>query len=72
MRRLFLGAVLSCMMLLNVACFVPIYSGDPPRRAEQLFYTAENLRVIFDEWERIWFLDMPSHATPVRTHGGII
>ena len=27
---------------------------------------------LLDEWERIWFLDQPSHMTPLRTHGGII
>ena len=27
---------------------------------------------VLDEWERIWFLDQPSHLTPLRTHGGII
>ena len=31
-----------------------------------------NLRTFLDEWERIWFLDMPSHMKPLRTHGGII
>lgn len=30
------------------------------------------LRQLLEEWERIWFLDQPDHATPVRTHGGII
>jgi hypothetical protein len=35
-------------------------------------YTSEDLRSFLDEWERIWFLDMPSHMKPIRTHGGII
>jgi hypothetical protein len=35
-------------------------------------FTSENLRLILDEWERIWMLDQPSHMTPHRTHGGII
>jgi hypothetical protein len=51
---------------------LPIYSGDPARRAQELFYTSENLRLLLDEWERIWFLDMPSHLTPHSVHGGII
>ena len=25
-----------------------------------------------DDWERLWFLDMPVHATPTRTHGGLM
>jgi len=49
-----------------------MYSGDPIRRARQLIYTSEDLRAITDEWERIWFLDQPSHMTPYRTHGGIL
>ena len=42
------------------------------RRAQQLIFTSEDLRTITDEWERIWFLDQPSHMTPWRTHGGIL
>jgi len=53
-------------------CLIPMYSGDPVRRAQQLIYTSEDLRAITDEWERIWFLDQPSHMTPWRTHGGIL
>ena len=53
-------------------CLIPMYSGDPIRRAQQLIYTSEDLRAITDEWERIWFLDQPSHMTPWRTHGGIL
>ena len=33
---------------------------------------AEDLRQALDEWERIWFLDQPSHMVPYRTHGGIL
>ena len=32
----------------------------------------EDLRQITDEWERIWFLDQPSHMTMYRTHGGVL
>jgi hypothetical protein len=49
-----------------------MYSADRPRRAQQLIFTAENLRLLLDEWERFWFLDQPDHATPFRVHGGII
>jgi hypothetical protein len=61
-----------CSLLGSTGCFVPIYSADPARRAQQLFYSSENLRLLLDEWERIWFLDMPSHLSPHSTHGGII
>jgi hypothetical protein len=37
-----------------------------------LIFTAENLRLLLDEWERFWLLDQPDHATPFRVHGGII
>jgi ABC-type dipeptide/oligopeptide/nickel transport system permease component len=56
----------------NTGCLIPMYSGDPVRRAEQLLYTSEDLRQITDEWERIWFLDQPSHMTLYRTHGGVL
>jgi ABC-type dipeptide/oligopeptide/nickel transport system permease component len=56
----------------STGCLIPIYSGDPLRRAQQLIFTSEDLRTITDEWERIWFLDQPSHMTMYRTHGGIL
>ena len=65
---LFAAVVLSA----NTGCLIPMYSGDPIRRAEELIYTSEDLRAITDEWERIWFLDQPSHMTLYRTHGGIL
>ena len=72
MRR-FLWVLLLCVLTSNtVGCFVPIYSGDPTRRARQLLYTSENLRALLDEWERFWFLDQPDHMTALRTHGGVI
>lgn len=62
------GLLLSSM----TGCLIPMYSGDPIRRAQELIYTSEDLRAITDEWERIWFLDQPSHMTPYRTHGGVL
>ncbi len=56
----------------STGCLIPIYSGDPLRRAQQLIFTSEDLRTITDEWERIWFLDQPSHMTMYRTHGGVL
>ncbi|MFI4873797.1 MAG: hypothetical protein ACIALR_00555 [Blastopirellula sp. JB062] len=72
MRKWMLGALLGLSLITNVGCFVPIYSADPARRTNQLLYTSEDLRTVLDEWERIWFLDQPSHLKPYRTHGGII
>lgn len=72
MRKWILSALLMCSLAGSTGCLIPIYSGDPVRRAKQLSYTSENLRLFLDEWERIWFLDMPSHLSPHSTDGGII
>lgn len=72
MRRLMLAAILGLTASSTTGCFLPIYSGDPPTRVQELIYTSENLRLLLEEWQRIWFLDQPSHLSPYRTHGGII
>jgi len=72
MRRIICSVVLACLVGASSGCIIPIYDGEPQRRAQQLLYTSENLRMINDEWERIWFLDMPSHTGPVRVHGGLM
>jgi hypothetical protein len=66
------GLLLGMALSANVGCFLPIYSGDPAIRTRELLYTSEDFRLILEEWQRIWFVDMPSHMTPYRTHGGII
>ena len=72
MRRIFWALAVAGMLAVNTGCLIPLYSGDPARRAQQLIFTSEDLRNFLNEWERIWFLDQPSHLTPYRTHGGII
>jgi hypothetical protein len=72
MRKLLAFGLLSLSMLANVGCVIPLYHADPTVRTRELVFTSENLRHIPDTWERIWFLDMPDHSTPFRTHGGII
>jgi ABC-type dipeptide/oligopeptide/nickel transport system permease component len=72
MRRLILLAVTALMLSSATGCLIPMYSADPSRRAAQLLNTSEDMRQALDEWERIWFLDQPSHLTPFRTHGGIL
>lgn len=72
MRKLLLAVLLGGCVASTTGCIIPAYSGDPVRRTQQLIYTSEDLRAIFDEWERIWFLDQPSHLTPYRVNGGII
>jgi hypothetical protein len=72
MRRLLLALLLGLMAGTTTGCILPAYSGDPVRRTQELIYTSEGLRLILDEWERLWLLDQPDHMTPYRTHGGII
>jgi len=72
MRRIIQALMLSAMLSMSAGCFLPIYSGDPTQRAEELIYTSEDLRALVDTWRRIWFLDMPDHMTPQRVHGGVI
>jgi hypothetical protein len=72
MRKFIFTVAAAAWLATSTGCFIPIYSADPARRAQQLIFTSEDLRLFLDEWERIWFLDQPSHLTPLRVHGGII
>src|SRR3954463_2449865 len=72
MRRILLALVAAGWLSAGTGCLIPMYSADPARRAQELIFTSEDLRHFLDEWERMWFLDQPSHMTPLRTHGGII
>jgi len=72
MRKLILALLLCLIMLSGTGCLLPIYSGDPVRRNQQLIYASENLRHIYWEWERFWLVDQPNHMTIYQTHGGII
>lgn len=72
MRKVLGAVVLAVYFSSMTGCFIPAYSGDPTRRSQQLIYTSENLRMLLEDWERLWMLDQPSHLSPYRTHGGII
>ncbi|NND97595.1 MAG: hypothetical protein HKN47_09740 [Pirellulaceae bacterium] len=72
MRRYLQLVLLAVCLSSTVGCIIPIYSARPERRVQQLLYTSEDLRSLVDEWERFWFLDSPSHMTPIRTHGGVM
>jgi hypothetical protein len=50
---------------------LPHYAAFPPKRVQEMLVDSENMRQAGDEWQRIWFLDQPSHLTPFRTHGGL-
>jgi hypothetical protein len=72
MRRLLMAILLCSALMANAGCLLPIYSGDPAVRTKELIFTSEDMRAILDQWERIWFLDMPDHMTPRRVHGGVM
>ena len=72
MRQVLCTLVLGLALAANAGCLLPMYSGDPTVRTEELIYTSEDLRTILEEWRRFWFTDMPSHLTPIRVHGGVI
>ena len=72
MRRFMMAAACLLCLSCNVGCFIPIYSADPALRTKQLIYSSEDMRQILQEWERVWFLDQPSHLSPYRVHGGVI
>jgi hypothetical protein len=72
MRKMLWGLVFGLLVSATAGCIIPAYSADPSRRTQELLFTSENLLLLLEEWERVWFLDMPDHCTPYRTHGGII
>ena len=72
MRRLFIALMIGAVIGTTAGCFLPAYSGDRPRRTQQLIFTSENQRAILNFWERFWHLDMPDHMSPQRVHGGVI
>ena len=72
MRKWLLTLTVACSLASSTGCLIPMYSGDPARRAQELIYTSEDLRAFLDEWERIWFLDQPSHMKPYRTSGLVL
>jgi hypothetical protein len=72
MRKVLLAALGGFLVASSLGCIIPLYSGDPNRRVQELIWTSEDLRHLLDDWERIWMLDQPTHTTPYRTHGGLI
>jgi hypothetical protein len=71
MQRWLLLAAVAGIIFCQSGCFINAYSSDPNRRTHELLNNSEDLRQIESEWERIWFMDQPSHLTPERVHGGI-
>jgi hypothetical protein len=71
MRRVFLLTAAAGLVLGNTGCLINAYSSNPNTRMVELLNQSEDLRQIEYEWQRIWFVDEPSHMTPERVHGGI-
>jgi hypothetical protein len=71
MRRLLLLSAVAGLAVGNAGCFINAYSSNPTRRMHELINNSEDLRQIEYEWERMWFMDEPSHMTPERVHGGV-
>jgi hypothetical protein len=71
MRRLLLLIAAAGLTLGSTGCFINTFSSNPNHRILELLNESEDLRQIEYEWERIWFVDQPSHLTPERVHGGI-
>jgi hypothetical protein len=72
LQKLLLVLVLSLALMSSGGCLLPVFSGDPETRIQQLVNASEGLRLVPDEWQRFWFLDQPNHMTIYRVHGGII
>lgn len=70
MRRLLAMLCLGAILWGTTGC-INIYSGDQVERSHELLVQSEDLRAFRQEWQRIWFVDQPSHLTPYRMHGGI-
>jgi hypothetical protein len=71
MRRWLMLLVMAGMGLGNAGCLINIYSSNPQQRMHELMNNSEDLRIIQEQWERIWFTDQPSHLNPQRITGGI-
>lgn len=75
MRKYLLASLALAALFIGAQGCAPIplprYAAHKPKRVEQLLVDSENWRQAYDEWNRIWFLDQPSHLTPYRTHGGL-
>jgi hypothetical protein len=71
MRRWLILSVFALFGVNSTGCLINVYSPDPQVRIRQLLVQSEDLRVIQEEWERIWFTDHPSHLTPFRVDGAV-
>jgi hypothetical protein len=71
MRRYLILAVVALAGIGNTGCLLNAYSSDPNRRMNELIVQSEDERQIELEWERIWFVDQPSHMCYERVHGGL-
>jgi len=71
MRRLLLALMTAGLVSCSSGCLINLYDSDPNERVKQLLNQSEDMRVIRQEWQRIWFTDHPSHLNPDRIDGAI-
>ena len=72
MRQCIFAGLIMISAVLQVGCFLPMYSSSRDIRARELIFISEGLRHIPNIWERMWALELPDLMTPYRTHGGVI
>lgn len=72
MRRWVLSVFFGAAVLGNTGCLLNIWSADNVERSRELINVSEDLRNAHLDWQRIWFVDQPSHLSPYRTHGGVL
>ena len=69
MRRILLVVALSALLSSTSGCFVNQYSPDPIRRYRQLFFQAQDLALLEDDWNTFWQLNQPSYLS-LKTYNG--
>lgn len=68
-RGLWTGLLTLATAAGSSGCFLNMYSSDPVRRYRQLFNNSEDLRLIEDDLERFWMVDLPTNLSLKRYQG---
>ena len=64
MRRFVIqGLMLTALLGSSSGCFVNMYSADPLRRYQQLFFQSQDLALLEDDWNLFWQIDRPSYLS---------
>lgn len=68
-RGIWMGLLALVTAAGSSGCFLNAYSSDPIRRYRQLFNQSEDLRLMEDDLERFWMIDLPSNLSLKRYNG---